>query len=152
MQQHLVRDAAGERALHGDLDARVLAAKLVEQRQQIKAGVLVGGELELSAVEFAQLRERARCLRSQVQELPRVFAENASGVCERAIAGRPFEEDLAEFRFELRDGLAHGRLGAVQAGGGAGEAALLGHGEKGFELKQVHRVPYYFGVRRYASI
>jgi hypothetical protein len=29
----------------------------------------------------------------------------------------------------------------VQACRGAGEAALLGDGEKGFELKQVHRVP-----------
>ena len=47
--EELVGDAAGKRALHGDADVRADAAECVEHRQQIEAGVLVGGENQTAA-------------------------------------------------------------------------------------------------------
>lgn len=64
-----------------------------------------------------------------------VVAEQFAGLCEGAVAGGTLEEDLAKIGFKLADDLADSRLGAVQTGGGAGEAALLGDGEEGLELK-----------------
>jgi hypothetical protein len=140
VEEDFVGDAAGESALDGDFDVRVLAAVFVEQRQKIETGVLVGGEIEAAAVEGTELGEGAGGLVAEVEEFEGVVAKDFAGVGEGAVAGRAFEEDFTEFAFELGDGLTDGRLGAVQAGGGAGEAALFGDGEKGFELEEVHGV------------
>ena len=117
---------------------RVLAAVLVEEGEEVEAGVLVGGEVEASAVELAELLERAGGVVTEVEELDGVVAEDFAGVGEGAVAGRALEEDFAELALELGDGLRDGGLGAVQAGGGAGKAALFGDGEEGFELEEVH--------------
>ena len=71
----------------------------------------------------------------------RVVAQQRAGGGERAIARGAVEEGFAHRFFELADDLADGGLGAVQAQGGAGETALLGHGEKGFELAEFHGAP-----------
>ena len=53
MHQHLVRDTAGERSLHRDFDIGVLAAVLIEQREQVQAGVFVGGKIQTAAMQGA---------------------------------------------------------------------------------------------------
>ncbi len=139
--EDIIGNAAGERALDGDLDARVLAAEGVQQRQQVEAGVLVGGQVELAGVQRAQVDQGGARVRPQVEHLLRVVAENLAGVGEDAVAGGALEQRLTEFSLQLGDDLADRRLGAVQARGGAGEAALFGDGEEGFELEEVHGAP-----------
>src|SRR5262249_46757916 len=48
------------------------------------------------------------------------------------------EERRADGLLQLLDALAHRGLGATDALGGAGEVALLGHGQEMLELEQVH--------------
>ena len=50
----------------------------------------------------------------------------------------PDEQLHAELGLELADVLRHVRLHRVEAVGGGGEGALLGHREQGFELANVH--------------
>jgi hypothetical protein len=134
-EKELVGDFGGERTLNGDADVGAAAAEFVEDGQQVEAGVFVGGEQETTAVEGLQLFERADGFVADADELFGVVAEKFAGLGEGSVAGGALEEDLAEVGFEFADNLADGRLGAVQAGGGAGEAALLGDGEEGLELK-----------------
>ncbi len=138
VEQDFVGNAAGERALNGDFDVRVLAAVLVEKRQQVKAGVLVCGEVEAASVQGAQFGQSAGSFVAQVEKLERVIAQDVAGVGQRPVAGGALEEHFAEFGFELGDGLRDSRLGSVQPGGRAGEAALFGDGQEGFELEEVH--------------
>ena len=56
----------------------MLAAELVEQRKQIEAGVLVGGDEELSAVEFAEFGEGSGGLAAKVEQLQGVLAEDVA--------------------------------------------------------------------------
>ena len=141
VQQHLIGNAAGQRALHGNLDLGVVAAKFVEQREQVEAGVLVGGEVQAAAMQFAQFGESAGGVVAQIQQLERVVAQYFARVGQGAVARGAVQQPLAKFRLELGDRLADSRLRAMQAGGRAREAAFLGDGEKGFQLEQIHIVP-----------
>ena len=49
--ENLIGDAAGKGALHGDFEAGMLATEGVENRQEVEAGVLVGGEVKAPEVE-----------------------------------------------------------------------------------------------------
>ena len=140
-QVQLLGNARGQHALHGDADMGKLAAKGVDGRQQVHAGVLVGRQLQVAALQALQLVEGARGLAAQGQQAQRVLAQEPAGGGERAIARGAVEEGFAHRRLQLADDLADGRLGAVQAHRGAGETALLGHGEKGFELAEFHGIP-----------
>ena len=64
------------------------------------------------------------------------------GLGQRAGLRRAVEQLLAEVDLEPPDRLADGRLGAVHLGGGAREAALLGHGEKHLQRGEVHAGEY----------
>ncbi len=50
-QGELVGDVRGKHALHGDADVGKFAAEGVDGRQQVHAGVFVGGELQVAALE-----------------------------------------------------------------------------------------------------
>ena len=60
MHQHLIGDPARQRPLHRHLDPRILPPELIQQRQQIKAGVLIRRQVQLAPVQSPQLRQRAR--------------------------------------------------------------------------------------------
>ena len=60
------------------------------------------------------------------------------GEGDRALAGAPVEERHAELVLEQADLAAQAGLGQVQAGGGPGEALLLGDGEGVGQLVQLH--------------
>ena len=137
VREDLIGDAAGEGTLHGDLDVGVVAAEGIQHRKEIEAGVLIGGEGEAALLHGAQLGQRLPGFRAQVEHLHRVVVQNFAGVSEGAGAGAALEEGFAQFSFQPGDDLADRRLGAMQAGGGAGEAALFGYGEKGFKLKEI---------------
>ncbi len=76
VQQHLVRDAAGERALHGDLDAAVSFAELRQQRKQVEAGVFVGGDAEFAGVESAKIANGTDGFRAEIEHFKGVFAQD----------------------------------------------------------------------------
>ena len=57
---------------------------------------------------------------------------------DRALAGSPVEQHHAELVLEEPDLARQRGLGQVQAGGGLGEALLLGHGEGVGQLVQLH--------------
>ena len=57
---------------------------------------------------------------------------------DRALPGTPVEEHHAELVLEQADLARQRGLGQVQAGGGLGEALLLGHGQGVGQLVQLH--------------
>ena len=59
-QAELLGNARGQHALHGDVDVGILAAKSVDGRQQVHAGVLVGRQLQMAALQALQFVEGAR--------------------------------------------------------------------------------------------
>ncbi len=88
-----------------------------------------------------KLVERAGGLAAEGQQAQSIIAQQDAGGGERAVARGAVEERFADRFLELADDLADGGLGAVQALRGAGEAALFGHGEEGFELGEFHTIP-----------
>ena len=141
-QAQLFGNARGQHPLHGDGDVGKFAAKCVDGRQQIHAGVLVGGQLQMAALQALQFVEGARGFAAQGQQAQRIIAQQLTGRGERAVARGAVEEGLADVSLQLADHLADGGLGAMQAQRSAGKAALLSHGEKGFELVEFHDFDY----------
>src|SRR6187402_716923 len=136
VRQDLIRDAAGQRAVHSDLDAWVLSAKDVQKRKQVEAGVFVRSEIQDAPVQGAQFFERAAGLRPEIEQFLRVFTEHFASVGQGTVAHGALKERFSEFCFEFGDGLADSWLGPAKAHGGSRKAAFLGDGEKGFELKE----------------
>lgn len=95
VHQHLIRDATGERTLHGDFDKRMLAPELMQERQQIEAGVLVGREAEASAMQGAQLGERAGCLAPQIEEFAGVIKQDFPCCRDGSVARGAVKQRLA---------------------------------------------------------
>ena len=114
-QVELLGNARGQHALHGDADVGKLAAEGVDGRQQVHAGVLVGRQLQVAALQALQLVEGAGGLAAQGQQAQRVVAQQRAGGGERAVARGAVEEGFAHRVLELADDLADGGLGAVQA-------------------------------------
>ena len=136
--QHLLGDIAGQGTLHGDPDHGMYPAELVQHRQEIQAGVLVGGDAQLALLQLPQLDERSPGLSAQVEQLLGVFLEHAAGIGEGAVARRTIEQQLAQFGLQLAHELADGRLSSAQALRGPGKALFLNDGQKGFQLCKVH--------------
>ena len=109
-----------------------------DQRQQRVDRRLVGADEHASAPQVAQFAHGDFGFLAQAHEPLRVLAQHAPGLGERALLGRPIEEPLTQFLFEPADGLADGRLGAVQLGGGAREAALAGDRQENLQFREFH--------------
>ena len=134
----MLGNAAGEGSLCHDGDVRALMAEAVEHGKQIEAGVFVSGEVEVPALERAQLLERGAGFVAQSEQAFSVFAQELAGGCKCALARDALEERLADFFFETANGMADGRLCAVQARSSTRESAFFNDGEKGFELREIH--------------
>ena len=124
--------------MDGDVDFGEAAAKGIEDGQQVEAGVFVGGEQESAAVKGAELFDGRGSFAAHGEQACGVVAEEFAGSGEGTVAGCALEEDFADGVFELADYHADGGLGTVEADGGAGEAALFGNGEEGFEVAEFH--------------
>ena len=137
-QIQLVRNARSQHAVYGDVDVRKLAPVAVDGGQQVHAGVLVGGQLQVAALQALEFAEGAGRLAAQSEQAQRIVAQQHAGCGQRTVAGGAVKERFADGFFQLADDLADRRLRAMQAHSRAGEAALLGNGEKGFELMKFH--------------
>ncbi len=124
--------------MHGHAHVGKLAPESVDGRQQVHAGVLVGRQLQVAALQALQLVQGARGLAAQRQQAQRIVAQQHPGRGQRPVPRRAVEERLAHRRLQLADHLAHGRLRPMQPHRRAREAALLGHRQKGFQLIQFH--------------
>src|SRR5215468_12597054 len=65
--------------------------------------------------------------------------QHLTGIGESAIAGRTVEQRFAYFVLQLAHHLAYSRLGPANDLGRAGKAARLDDGQKGFQLKEIHK-------------
>ena len=95
--------------------------------------------MQASTFERPQLFDRRCRFAAQLQQTLGIFAQQDAGRRERAVTRGALEKRIANFFFETANGVAHRRLGAVQARSGARETALLYNRKKGFELRQVHK-------------
>ena len=97
---------------------------MLEQRQQDVDRRFVGADEDAPALQVAQVADRGIRLLRQPHQPLRVIEEHASGFGELAVLGRPVEQALAEVVLETLDGLADGRLRAVQPGRSPRKASL----------------------------
>jgi hypothetical protein len=130
--------AAGERPLHRDVHVGIQAAVLVQQRQQVQAGELVGRQRETARAELPDIVERRERLLAEIQQPLGVHREHPPGVGEHAAPAGAVEQRPADLVLEPLDGLADRRLGPIERLGGGREAALPYHGDEGFELSEFH--------------
>ncbi len=132
--QDFVRNVAREHAVKADLHAGVGFAELGDGWEQGMDGAFVDAEGEFAALEALEFHKAFLDFVAEVEEAFGVFAEQVAGVGEADRAGSADEEGLAEGVFELADGQADSGLRAIQAFGGAGEAALAGYGEEDLQF------------------
>ena len=137
--RHLDANLPRGDAAHVDLDLRVLVAESADQRQQRVNGALVGADEDAAAAQIAQLTHGGLGLFAEAHQPLRVVAQDASRFGQGALLRGPIEQALAQLLLEPADGLADGRLRAVELGGRAREAALGGDGEKDLQFGQFHR-------------
>src|SRR5579864_8961646 len=116
------------------------AAKFGEHRQQVERSEFVGSDDKLALLQFAEFEERFLGVGAKVQQFLGVFLQSAAGVGENTFARGTVEERFAQLLLKLADGLAHGRLGAVELLGSAGEASFAGDREEDLELGEFHGV------------
>jgi hypothetical protein len=84
--EDVLGDAAGESSLSHNRDIRALVAEAVEHGQQIEAGVFVGGEIEMPALEGPQLFERGAGFVAQLEQAFGIFAQKLAGGGQRSFA------------------------------------------------------------------
>jgi len=131
---HFVRDVAGKHAVEADLYAGMSFAELGESGEQGVDGAFIDAESEFTALEAFEFEEPLLDFISEIEEAFGVFAKELAGVGEAHGACTANEERLAERVFELADGEADGRLGAVEAFGGTRKAALAGNCKKNLKF------------------
>lgn len=136
--EDIIGNVAAERTADGDFDGGMETAEFGEDGQKVEGREFVGRDVELAFLKLAELDESFLGVLTEVHEFFGVFLEDTAGVGEDSVTGRAVEERLADFEFELADGLTDRGLGAEELLGGAGEAALAGNGEKDFELGKIH--------------
>ena len=102
-------------------------------------GRLVGADEHAPAPQVAQLAHgRLGLLREAHQPLRRSRSSTRPASVSVPSLADAVEEPLAELVLEAPDGLADGRLGAVELGGGPREAALGGDGQEDLEFGEFH--------------
>src|SRR5208337_451243 len=136
--EHIVRNLTAERTPHRDLDGGMQAAIFAEHWQQVERGKFIGGDYQLALLQFAHFYQRHLRVLPQVEQLLRVFLQNASGVGQYPLARSTVAYRFSDLEFEFADGLADGGLGAKELFGGPGEAAFASDTEEDFELGKVH--------------
>ena len=110
MAQHFVGNLAAQGPLHRDLDHGMKPPKLRQHRQQIQRSELVGSDGQLALLQLTEVCEGLLRVAAQVQQPLGVALEQLARIGQQPLAGRPVEEQLAEFPLELLDGLTHCRL------------------------------------------
>ena len=135
---HLDGDLPRRHAADVDRDVREALAEPPDERQQRVHGGLVGADQHAPALQIAELAHRGLGFLGQPHEPLAVVVQHLAGVGQRAALRGSIEQLFAQIDFEAPDRLAHGRLRAVHLGGGAREAALLGHGEKRLQRGDIH--------------
>ena len=136
--EDFVGDVARKHAMDADENAGVELAERGEGGQQGVDGAFVDAEREFAARERFEFAKPFFYFVAEIDQALGVVHEEGAGVGEADGAGATDEERLAEAVLEFANGEADGRLRAVKAFGGAGEAAFLGDHQKYLEFSEIH--------------
>ena len=98
----------------------------------------VGADQHAAAPQVAQIAHRRLGFLGEPDEPLPVVLEHPARLGQRAGLRRSIEQLLAQIGFEPPHRLADRRLGPVDLGRRAREAALLGDGEKDLQRGQIH--------------
>jgi len=123
------------------LDARVKFAKRGERGKQCVDGAFVDAEREFAALEAFEFGEAFLDLVTEVDKTLGVVPKKGAGVGQADGTGAANEERLAERVFEFAYGKTDGRLRAIEALRGTGEAAFFGNHQKNLQLTEIHISP-----------
>src|ERR1043165_1806506 len=138
MSGNLVSNRAGQRAMNSHFDHRAEAAEIFQHAQQIQGGKLIGCDGQRAPLKLAQFFQRGPRFTAQIQHLLRIFFQDLAGIGEHAVARGAVKQRLAHFFYKLAHHLAHRGLGAVHLRRRSRKTSRLRHGEKSFELKEIH--------------
>jgi hypothetical protein len=124
--------------MDADQHAGMKLAKCGQSGQKGVNGAFVDAEGELAAGEAFELAKSFFYFVAEIDQALGVVQQEGSGIGEADGAGSADEKRLAEAVFEFANGEADGGLRAVEAFGGAGEAAFLGNHQKYLEFPEIH--------------
>ena len=136
---HFDGNLPGRHAADVNRDVGKPVAEAADERQQRVHGGFVGADEHAAAAQVAQLAHRRFGFLGQPHQPLPVVLQHLAGVGQRAGLRRSIEELLAQVDFEAANGLADGRLGAVDLGRGPRETPLLGDGEKRLQGGDIHK-------------
>ncbi len=137
--QQLRRNIARKRPADRQMNVGIELAVTGQRGQQRVNRAFVDAKGKLAVPAGAQIRHGAGDFLAEIEHALGVGGQELPGVGKLAGAGAAREQRFADGLFELADGDAHRGLGAEQLLGGAGKAALAGHGEEYVEFGKVHR-------------
>ena len=110
----LFRDTARNAALDLDLYERVFFAKLLDHRQQVKDGVLIGRDRYLAVLQVADLGKRSSGVGAEVEHLLGVIEQHLSGEGQCTVLRRSVKKRLADVVLKPPDRLADRGLRPVK--------------------------------------
>jgi hypothetical protein len=129
-----VGNIAGEHAVEPDLDARVSFAEAGEGGEQGMDGALIDTQGKFAALEAFEFHQAFFDFVTEVEKAFSIFPEQGAGIGKADRACATDEEGLAEGILELTDGQADSGLGAIEALGGAREAAFSGNRQENLQF------------------
>src|SRR5712664_3502776 len=139
--QDFMRDVPRKHAVHAYLDARMLFPELGQGGEKSVDGALVHSQREFAALQALQFGEPFFDFIAEVDQALRIVLQERSRIRKADWPGATDKERLAERVLKLADGQAYGRLGAVKALGGAGEATLFRHHYKDLQSTEIQGSP-----------
>src|SRR5260370_19555741 len=136
-----MRDLPREHSVHTDLDGGMLLPKLGEGGEERVNGALVHSQRELATLQALQFREPFLGFIAQINQALRIVLQKCARIGEADRPRATNEERLAERVLKLADGQADSGLGAIEALGGAGKAALFRHHQEYLQFTEVQGDP-----------
>ena len=123
------------------LHRRITAGKTAQRRRQVvQADVVTGGDAQFPSHLFGQVAQNTAAVLQFQQDAPGAGQQGAAALGELDLLADAVEQRQIQFRLQRRHPLAHRRLGQMQPSRRAGKGAGFGHGKKGAQAGDVHKI------------
>ena len=123
-------------------NTRILRLYRLDPPGQVPDTVRFGGaDVDVTAVDLPQRLKLLLRFIHHVQDFLRPFAKEIPLLCQPDAEAAADKELFPQLALQILELLGQGRLGDVKPLGGAGNAALPGHGKKISQNTDLHKTP-----------
>ena len=121
-----------------DRDVWMRCREVANEREDRVHGRFIGADHHPSAPDFVQLADGRARIRCHAKQPDGVLQQQDARVGQRATLRAAIEQPVAKLLLQAADRLADGGLRPVQPPRRLGKTALLGDGDEGIEVLQLH--------------